>query len=60
VFFQRLKADALTRDVPVVFLTADELVEERTIQLGAQACLRKPLKVHRLLKVVAWLATDAA
>jgi DNA-binding response OmpR family regulator len=59
-FFQRVKADAVTRNHPVVFLTADERVEERTLQLGAQACLRKPLRVDWLLKVVALLATDAA
>jgi DNA-binding response OmpR family regulator len=59
-FFQRVKADAVTRHVPVVFLTADEQVEERAIQLGAAACLRKPLAVDRLLKIVGLLTTGAA
>ena len=59
-FFQRVKAEAVTRHVPVVFLTADEQVEERAIQLGAAACLRKPLAVDRLLKIVGLLTTGAA
>jgi putative two-component system response regulator len=58
--FQRLKAHAATRDIPVVFLTADDDVEQRASQLGAAACLKKPLSVERLLKVVGLLTRGAA
>jgi CheY-like chemotaxis protein len=57
--FQRLKADPVTRRIPVVFLTADRRVEESTPELGAEACLRKPLKRDRLLEVVARLTSGA-
>ena len=53
--FQRLKADPPTRHIPVVFLTADRQVQD----VGADACLRKPLKVDRLLEVVALLTIGA-
>jgi two-component system cell cycle response regulator len=56
---QRLKADPVTRHIPMVFLTADQQMDERILQLGADACLRKPLKLDRLLKVVALFATAA-
>jgi CheY-like chemotaxis protein len=32
-----LKGDPVTRHIPVLFLTADKQVEERTRQLGAEA-----------------------
>lgn len=57
--FQRLKADPATRQIPLVFLTADEQLEARTLQLGANACLRKPLKPDRLLAVVGLLTSSA-
>ena len=57
---QRLKADPVTRHIPMVFLTADQQMEAGILQLGATACLRKPLKLDRLLKVVALFATEAA
>ena len=57
--FQRLKADPATRHIPVVFLTADKQAEDRTRQLGADACLGKPLKLDRFLKVVALFTTGA-
>lgn len=57
---QRLKADPVTRHIPMVFLTADQQMDVGILQLGAAACLRKPLKLDRLLKVVALFATEAA
>ena len=57
--FQRLKADPGTRHIPVVFLTADRQVEDGAPQLGAEACLKKPLKVDRLLEVVALFTIGA-
>lgn len=57
---QRLKADPVTRNIPMVFLTAYQQMEEPILQLGADACLRKPLKLDRLMKVVALFATEAA
>jgi CheY-like chemotaxis protein len=57
---QFLKADPITWDIPVVFLTSDKAVEERTIRLGAQAYIKKPLNVNRLLDTVALFTIDAA
>jgi CheY-like chemotaxis protein len=57
---QCLKAEPITWDIPVVFLTSDKEVEERTIRLGAQAYIKKPLNVSRLLDTVALFTIDAA
>ena len=56
---EALKVDPATWDIPVVFLTADKHVEQRTRMLRAEAFLKKPIKVERLLEVVA-LFTNAA
>jgi two-component system, sensor histidine kinase and response regulator len=56
---EALKVDPATWDIPVVFLTADKHVEQRTRMLRAEAFLKKPVKVERLLEVVA-LFTNAA
>lgn len=58
---QRLKADAATRDIPVIFVTAqtDESAEERGFDLGAVDFISKPInprivrariKTHLMLK----------
>jgi CheY-like chemotaxis protein len=57
---EALKADPATWDIPVVFLTADRHVEERTRMLRAEAYLKKPLKSERLLEVVALFTSSAA
>jgi CheY-like chemotaxis protein len=54
---EALKADPATNQVPVLFLSSREDVDERAAKLGAQAYLRKPVKADRLLEVVA-LYTD--
>jgi CheY-like chemotaxis protein len=51
-FTAALKADPATRDIPVVFITTDEDVAQRSRQLGAVAYLRKPLRADRLFEVV--------
>src|SRR5262245_8657567 len=51
-----LRADPATRHIPVVFLTTDDSVEERSGPLGVQACLRKPVSLEQLLDVVARFA----
>ena len=56
---EALNVDPATWDIPVVFLTADKHVEQRTRMLRAEAFLKKPVKVERLLEVVA-LFTNAA
>lgn len=42
---QRLKADAITRDIPVIFITAqtDESAEEKGFDLGAVDFISKPI-----------------
>lgn len=50
---EAMKADPATRHMPVVFLTADRHVEERTRQLKAEAYLKKPLNTDLLVEVVA-------
>jgi DNA-binding response OmpR family regulator len=57
---EALKADSATWDIPVVFLTSDKHVEERTRMLGAEAYLKKPLNTARLLDVVALFAPSPA
>lgn len=47
-----LKGDGLTRGIPVIFLAANDDVDERSKSLGAVAYLRKPLSANRLLDVV--------
>jgi DNA-binding response OmpR family regulator len=54
-----MKADPATRHMPVVFLTADRHVEERTRQLKAEAYLKKPLNTDLLVEVVALFANGA-
>jgi DNA-binding response OmpR family regulator len=56
---EALKVDPATWDIPVVFLTADKQVEERTRMLRAEAYLKKPVKLERLLEVVALFTTGA-
>ena len=50
----RLRDDALTRDIPVVVLSADasDRQMQRLLNLGAAAYLTKPLDVHKLLETV--------
>lgn len=48
-----LRTDERTRDIPVVFLTSDDNAPDRAAQLGAVACLRKPVIADRLLDLVA-------
>ena len=48
-----LKADPITKDIPVIFLTSREDIDDRAPQLRAEAHLRKPVKADRLLEVVA-------
>ncbi len=50
---EAVKADPLTRHVPVIFLSSREDVDERSVKLRAEAYLRKPVKADRLLEVVA-------
>ena len=51
-FATALKADPQTRDIPIMFVTIDENVAERSRELGAVAYLRKPVRADRLLEVV--------
>jgi rsbT co-antagonist protein RsbR len=52
-FVAALKGDPSTSDIPVVFLTADEDMLDRSAKLGVFACLKKPILADRLLEVVA-------
>lgn len=51
-FVSALRADAATRDIPVVFLTVNKTVGERAKQLGA-GHLVKPVMADELLRTVA-------
>ncbi len=46
-----LKADPLTREVPVVLLTGDDDIVALAKAVGAADCLRKPLAGKRLLEM---------
>ena len=52
---EAMKADPATKHIPIVFLTSDDQVEERSGPLGVPY-LKKPLTVDRLLGVVAQFA----
>jgi CheY-like chemotaxis protein len=58
----QLRADAKTRDIPVVVLSAD--ATKRQLQpllaLGARAYLTKPIRVRALLEVLDEFMADAA
>ena len=58
-FAEALKADPVTRDIPLVFVTVDDEVAIRSRALGAVAYLRKPLRADRLLDVVRLFAAEA-
>ena len=51
---QRLKADQLTRDIPVIFLTAktEEEDEKLGLDLGAVDYIAKPIEVDKLLSLI--------
>jgi CheY-like chemotaxis protein len=51
-FVAALKTHDTTRDIPIVFLTADEDLDGLTTRLGAVAHLTKPVRAERLLEVV--------
>ena len=51
-FVEALKADPLTRQIPVIFLTVRDDVPDHARRLGAAAYLRKPLTADRLLQAV--------
>jgi DNA-binding response OmpR family regulator len=55
-----LRADSATWDIPVVFVTSDRYVEERSRVLRAEAYIKKPLKVDQLLEVVALFTSGPA
>jgi len=59
-FAAALKADELTRNIPVVFLTTDSAVAEHAHKLGAEAYLNKPVMVDRLLEVVTLFVPSSA
>ena len=51
-FVAALKSDALTQQIPVLFLSVRDDVAEHAARLGAAAYLRKPVTADRLLEVV--------
>jgi DNA-binding response OmpR family regulator len=57
---EALKADSATWHIPVIFVTSDKHVEERTRVLRAEAYLKKPLDTSRLLELVALFTIGAA
>lgn len=59
-FATALKADPQTREIPIMFVTVDENVAERSRELGAVAYLRKPVRADKLLEVVQLYVPGAA
>ncbi len=49
---QLLKSDAVTRDIPVVFLTAQTDEDQKGLKLGAVGYLTKPVKSSLLMEVL--------
>jgi CheY-like chemotaxis protein len=52
-FVTALRGDPQTRDIPVIFLSSDDDVADQAKNLGAVACLKKPVMSDRLLEIVA-------
>jgi len=55
-FAAALKADEVTRDIPLIFLTTDAGVAEHAGRLGAKAYLNKPVTADRLVGTVGLFA----
>jgi chemosensory pili system protein ChpA (sensor histidine kinase/response regulator) len=55
-FVAALKTHPSTKDIPIVFLTVRDDVDEHAAKLGAAAYLRKPLTKDRLLDIVSLYA----
>jgi CheY-like chemotaxis protein len=51
-FRQRQLADQAVASIPVVLLTADPRVQEKSREIGAVAHLRKPINLEDLLRVI--------
>ena len=47
-----LKADAQTRDIPVICMSVSDDLSARSLELGAAQFLRKPLEFHLLLRAI--------
>jgi DNA-binding response OmpR family regulator len=52
-FVASVRSNEATRDMPVIFLSADEDLAGHAKLLGAVAYLQKPVQVDRLLAIVA-------
>ena len=52
-FVAAVKADPLTRDTPIVFLTTDPGVAEQARKLKVHGFLHKPVLASRLLETIA-------
>src|SRR3954462_12029079 len=55
-FAAALKTHPSTKDIPIVFLTVRDDVDEHAAKLGVAAYLRKPLTKDRLLDIVSLYA----
>ena len=51
-FVAALRADPAVRDIPVIFLSVDDKLEEHAKRLGAVAYFDKNVSAERLLEVV--------
>ena len=51
---RRLKAQADTRDIPIILVTANvsELLRQQVLEAGAMACLHKPFGTEALLELI--------
>ena len=50
--FEALKRDKRTKDIPVIFVTVSEEVQEKGIKMGAHGYLSKPFKEDDFKKVI--------
>jgi CheY-like chemotaxis protein len=59
---RRLQADARTRDIPVVIITADatDTSVQRLLDAGARAYVAKPLDVDEFLSALDQVLREAA
>lgn len=52
-FVAALKADATLPDIPVIFLTSEEELDDRSKSLGAVGYVTKPIRADKLLSLLA-------
>ena len=57
-FFRAKQSDARFSEIPVVIVSADCNVEEKSRAMGATAFIQKPIELHELLRIAEGLGVN--